>query len=106
MALALCRIAGDNLSAANMLSAVKTAEEEGVDPASKSFKASHRPRARLEEMVWGVEEDTPEPLSASVQTLLSRLYKAVYFNQERLVGMVAQFDEHDKGYLSMAELVR
>ena len=52
-----------------------------------------------------VEEEPEDPNTPPTMQLLSRLYKAVYFNQERLLGMVAQFDADDKGYLTVDETV-
>ena len=45
-------------------------------------------------------------LRAEAQSVLRRLCRLVHTNKERLVGMVAQFDEGDKGYLNKMELVR
>ena len=45
-------------------------------------------------------------LRAEAQSVLRRLCRLVQTNKERLVGMVAQFDEGDKGYLNKMELVR
>ena len=45
-------------------------------------------------------------LRAEAQSVLRRLCRLVHTNKERLVGMVAQFDEGDKGYLNKIELVR
>ena len=44
-------------------------------------------------------------LRAEAQSVLRRLCRLVHTNKERLFGMVAQFDEGDKGYLNKMELV-
>jgi hypothetical protein len=49
--------------------------------------------------------DLGNSMDDGTKVVLRKLMKLIVGNSERLVGMVAQFDEGDKGYLTEKDLV-